>query len=305
MDNRFAVIDLGSNTFHILIVDINEDGTYTQVHKERSFVGLAEKGIETICDSAVKRGKDALAFFSTLLTKYNVNNYKAIGTSALRTASNSQLFVDTIFKELNLKIDVIGGDREAELIYHGVSTIADTKSGTHVIMDVGGGSVEFILIENDELVWSKSSDIGVGVLYNLEQLEDPLSVENIKTINEFLDRKLLDLRNILTNRKVNTMIGASGSFEVIQSINGDEIKSSTESEINLSRYYTISKTIRESSQEDRKNMDGLPDSRIKLVGVAFLLIDKAIEIINPSKLIVSPYALKEGVLKEWILEKTK
>lgn len=75
MDNRFAVIDLGSNTFHILIVDINEDGTYQQVHKEGSFVGLAERGIEKIGEQAISRGMETLEVFSKLLIKYNVNNY--------------------------------------------------------------------------------------------------------------------------------------------------------------------------------------------------------------------------------------
>lgn len=222
----------------------------------------------------------------------------------MRTASNGKFFTEKAAAQLNLKIEVIDGGREAELIYKGVTAISDTKSGTHVIMDIGGGSVEFILIEKNELAWSKSYDIGVGVLYNLvEKMEDPIGRGNIEELNSFLNDQLSDLRELVLNKQIDSMIGASGSFEIIQSINGDEVKLYEQSEIELSKFVEISKIIKPSSRSQREKINGLPASRSKLIVVAFLLLDKAIEIINPSKLIVSPFALKQGVLSEWPFDK--
>jgi len=306
MDNNkrnIGIIDLGSNTFHLLIISVDHDQSWTQEYKERSHVGLAEKGIEIISDEAINRGLIALAHFKHKLKEFGVTDYRAIGTSAIRSASNGSDFVSLVSNEIGLEIEVIDGLEEAALIHRGVASIADTNTGSHVIMDVGGGSVEFILVEEGELKWSQSYNIGVGVLYNLTELSDPISDDNVSRIETYINERLSELIAICRNQKIDSIIGASGSFEVVQSVNGDPMYSDRISAIDLERYHEVSKKIRISTLEERQQMEGLPASRIKLIVVAMILIDRAIEIIKPNRLHVSPYALKEGLISTLLTDK--
>jgi len=297
MGKRIGVIDLGSNTFHLLIVE-KENGQYSTIHKERSFVGLAEEGIGKISENSFRKGIDALVHFKELLTKHNTTDYRVIGTAALRSASNSQDFIQKIKHDLDMSIEIIEGEREAELIFKGVNQIAETKNDNHVIMDVGGGSVEFILIEKGEMTWMKSYNIGVGVLHNSFHKSDPISKEALKELDQKLDDELLELKAIVKEKKIKSLIGASGSFEVVQSMNDLPILNNAITEVSLDKYDKVSETILSSTTREREQMDGLPASRVKLIVVAMVLIDKAIEIIKPEILSISPYALKEGLLSE-------
>ncbi|MFT4533019.1 MAG: exopolyphosphatase/guanosine-5'-triphosphate,3'-diphosphate pyrophosphatase [Saprospiraceae bacterium] len=298
MGSKLGVIDLGSNTFHILIVNRNRDGSFEILFKERAFVGLAEDGIKKLSDQAMERGLAALVNFSASLKQYDISQYSVIGTSALRSASNSSVFCQLVKERLGLEIEIIDGKREAELIFKGVSKLMVSYDEPQIIMDVGGGSVEFILVENDELIWSASYDVGVGVLHNHIILSDPCTKEDIDEINKFINQELSSLEAIISNKPIGAIIGASGSFEVIQSMNGAEVSSNSMTEVRLGDFHSISQKIISSTFADRMKMDGLPKSRVKLTVVAMILISRAIEIIKPKRLLVSPFALKEGVLIE-------
>ncbi len=295
--NRVGVIDLGSNTFHLLIVDVEND-RFNTVFKERAFIGLAENGIDELSADAMDRGAEALARFKNKLDEYQVPKYKVIGTSALRSANNSVQFTDRIKDSLAIDIEIIDGDREAELIYKGVNLLNESTSECQVIMDVGGGSVEFIIFQSEDIIWSESFDVGLGVLKNEVPLSDPVLDLEIEKIKTFLDEKLESLKEALKDRSIDALIGASGSFEVIQSMNGLEVSSLVMSEVSLEDYHKTADAIIQSTTAEREEMEGLPSSRILLIVVAMILIDKAIDIIQPKRLKISPFALKEGILSE-------
>jgi len=207
IESRVGVIDLGSNTFHLLIVDTK--GKYFKtVFKERAFIGLAEDGIEELSVKAMDRGAEALSRFKENLHQYKVDQYRVIGTSALRSASNSSDFVRRIKDSLSIDIEIIDGNKEADFIYKGVSLLVENTSDRQIIMDVGGGSVEFIIFECEELTWSESFDIGLGVLKNEVPLSNPISDLEIEQINKFIDSKLEPLVEVLKEKQVEALIGA-------------------------------------------------------------------------------------------------
>ena len=167
-------------------------------------------------------------------------------------------------------------------------------------MDIGGGSVEFIVVKNSLSIWSESYDIGVGVLHNNYHETDPISKVEISRLIAFLYATLEELRSKVKELKIHALIGASGSFEVVESMNGKTISGSKLSEVSLDDYWNVSSRIIEASIEERSQMEGLPTSRIKLIVVSMILIDVVIEMTNPNKIMISPYALKEGLLSELI-----
>lgn len=298
MASKIAIIDLGSNTFHLMIVLIDPSGSYSVIHKERSFVGLAENGIELLSDASMERGISALEHFVSIMNVHQVLDHKIIGTSALRSAKNSGMFLARVREDLGLEIEVIDGAREAKLIHKGVAQVVDMSKGSHIIMDVGGGSVEFILVENGKMEWCQSLDLGVGVLYNLYPISDPISTTQESRLETYIVQALTDLRDQIGRRTITSLVGASGSFEVVQSINGDPVQDDQASHISMSTYHQVAEKLIRSTIAQRQEMEGLPESRVKLIVVAMVLINAAVDLIHPDQIQVSPYALKEGVISE-------
>ncbi|HMU04396.1 MAG TPA: hypothetical protein PJ990_12270, partial [Saprospiraceae bacterium] len=164
---KIAVIDLGSNTFHLLIVKLGDDHTFETTYRERVFTGLSDGGIDIISNEKLAFGLETLRHFKNRLDEYQVIELKVIGTAVLRKASNRQLFIDEANKILNAHINIIDGQKEAEYIYKGIMLLPVLRVGTHLIMDIGGGSTEFILVSDGKKLWSESYTLGVGVLHNL------------------------------------------------------------------------------------------------------------------------------------------
>lgn len=146
---RRAVIDLGTNTFHLLIADLHADGRIEEVYRERRFVKLASEGIATIGEAPFARGLEALNHYRKILDEYNCANLKAIGTAALRTASNGPEFVRTARETVSIDIQLIPGDEEAQLITKGVLAALPPLNERILIMDIGGGSTEFIIADRE------------------------------------------------------------------------------------------------------------------------------------------------------------
>ena len=292
-----AVIDLGSNTFHLLISKL-EEGNPNTIYRERVFVGLSEGGINKIKEERIAIGLNTCQRFKEIIEGYSVDQIKVVGTAVLRTAENRMDFINPCNLIFGVPVEVINGKREAELIYKGVQLLK-IKEQPYLIMDIGGGSVEYILVNQDKMVWLASFQIGVGILHALFHNTEPINEESIGELKAFVKTKLAPLQDAIHNYDINAIVGASGSFEVIKSINGypDEIN-----EFEVQDILNLSKRLKSMNLEERLLVEGLPEKRAKLIVVAMLLIELTIELANPNILLFSPFALKEGILNELVNE---
>ena len=119
---KYGVIDLGTNTFHLLIVK-EENGNLKELVRERVFVKLAEEGIQNIGPAPYQRAVSCMERFHQILVENEVKSVQAIGTAALRRAQNSSKFIAEIKAKTGIEVSVISGDREAELIHKGVGLV--------------------------------------------------------------------------------------------------------------------------------------------------------------------------------------
>ena len=291
-----AVIDLGSNTFHLLIAEINGKEIKT-IFKKRIFVGLGDGGIDVLQEASIERGLTSIKEFKSILDNNIVFDQLIVtGTAALRTASNADKFITKAEELLGTQILIIDGIKEAELIFKGASLLTDMSKGFHIIMDIGGGSTEFIIVKENKMIWSKSYKLGVNVMHALFQNSDPIDVKDENDLRQHLQEELSELRLQVTGKIFDSMVGASGSFEVLETMTGHEISTSQNRFIALKEIDHISQKIIKSSYHERLQMKGLPESRVKLIVVAMILIEEVIKIVKPLNLQVTPYALKEGIL---------
>jgi len=297
---RAAVIDLGTNTFHILIAEQLVDGTFQDVYRERKYVKLAEDGIGKIGPNPYQRGLDALIHFQKIIQEKKVNQIKAFGTAALRTASNGKAFIQDAKEKANIEIELIPGSEEARLIHIGVTQAIQLGDEKGLIMDIGGGSVEFIIADKNEVFWAESFPIGVAVLYKIYHHDEPISTIELQILEAFFDDTLQPLFSILKNHETPNLIGASGTFDVLENILPLEQKNPLSAIIDVQHFAPLYQKVIQMNLEERLSQQDIPDTRSDMIVVAMVLIDYIIRRANIKKIMVSSYAMKEGILSEMV-----
>ena len=294
-----GVIDLGSNTFHLLIAKIISPNTFEELYKEAHFVKLASEGIEKIGETPFQNGIEIMNLFAQKCKDFKVSQIKAIGTAALRSADNAQLFVQQVFNKTGIKVQIITGDEEAKLIAEGVGLAIPFIEERVLIMDVGGGSVEFILSENGHILWAKSFPVGIAILYRYFHKTDPISEGEIGNLREFLSSSLVDLADALKKYPVNHLVGASGTFDVLEDFLSEvSIKNKSASTVEVKYVMPLIYEIVHKSINERKQYKEIPDTRVEMIVAALILIEYVLVRGHFNKLTFSSYAMKEGILKQ-------
>lgn len=299
---KYAVIDLGTNTFHILIAEKIGEGRFSEIYRERQYIKLAEQGIQTIGNAPYLRGVNALLHFKKILDQFGVSHLRVSGTAALRTASNGAAFINEIKSKTGISIQLISGDEEAFLIYKGVVQAVPLGNTPSLIMDIGGGSVEFIIADRQNLYWKKSFPVGVAVLFKNFHRSDPISKAEIEQIYTFLEKELKELISVLPNYNPHYLIGASGTFDVLESNLGQKSALGNYTQIHQPAFQSLYHSVLESTFAQRLDMPNIPDNRADMIVVAFMLIQFILQRSTVHEILISNYAMKEGMLYEMMYE---
>lgn len=292
---KVAAIDLGSNTFHLLIVEGEGNKISREIYRERVFVGLGDGGIEHLGEEAIERGLNACLSFRKALNHHGVDRLRVTGTAALRNASNAHEFTSRATALLGVKIDIIDGQEEARFIFEGVKQLSDLEERT-LIVDIGGGSTEFIIAHHGKKVWAESYLLGVGVMHAAYHKEEPIAREHETALRQHIQTVLQPLKSELTKERVSCFIGASGSFEVLESITGRPSFKNKLNTVEIADAHRIAALIISKNLEERTLLPGMPIERVKLIVVAMILIEEILKLTGEVTLQVTPYALKEGLL---------
>ncbi|MFT4760745.1 MAG: exopolyphosphatase/guanosine-5'-triphosphate,3'-diphosphate pyrophosphatase [Paraglaciecola sp.] len=297
-NTRFAAIDLGTNTFHLLVVEKGEHQFFKEIYRERRFVKLAEEGIETIGEKPFQRGIQTLIDFKKKSDELGVPSVKLFGTAALRTASNGANFVEKIFEETGQRIQLISGQEEARLIHEGVGLAVPFEAEKSMIIDIGGGSVEFIIADKKQVYWAQSFPVGVAILFKQFHRNDPITEGEISAINTFLEKELQPLLDELAKHEIHTLLGASGAFEIAEIMLPQYRRDDLHSIIPIEKFLPLYHEMLASSTPERLALKGMPAQRVDLIIVAYLLINFVLQRTDIQQMAISKYAVKEGVLKE-------
>lgn len=298
-----AILDLGTNIFHLWIVEISEKEIKT-IYSEEVPVKIGARGIteNKIAVDAEKRIMDAFHYFSTLWEKYDIlpENVKAIATSAFRNAKNGKEIQEKVFQKFNIQIQIIDGQQEAEFIYEGVRKALDIGNQKALIMDIGGGSVEFIIGNQEKVFWKQSFEIGAQRLLDRFFQSDPIAETDILRQQEYLQKQLLELEEAVQIHQPKQFIGASGTFYFL-------VKMDYERKGKNIQEFLPEKTAFELSYEDfivsyEEIINSTRDKRMQFIGrvdmavVACVLLKFILDSFDFENIRVSTYSLKEGVL---------
>lgn len=257
-----------------------------------------KKGILT--PDAQQRALAAMKRFKKVIDEYAVDHVRAIATSAMRNARNAPEVIQQIKDETAIDISVISGEEEAELIYRGVSGGMKLQKGNHLIMDIGGGSVEFIICDSERSLWKQSFEIGAQRLLDSFHCHDPIFPTEVVKLKSYLVKKLQPLFKAATLHQPSKLIGSSGTFETLLEIyrlknNAATQLNATAHSLPLDQFKAIYYNMLLKSREECLKIPGLVEMRVDMIIVACTLIHLILEIFNISHIEVSVYSLKTGL----------
>jgi len=303
---RVAAIDLGTNSFHAVIVDIYSDGSFSTIDKLKEMVMLAEKGIgDRLTDLAMNRGIDALQKIKTLCDHNEVEKVLAYATSAIREAENGGDFIQRAIDEVDIKINAISGKMEAELIGYAVRHGMSIGKKPVMMVDIGGGSVEFILGNRDTFYFLVSKKIGVARMTAGFVNSDPVSEGEILALREYYRNQLTDVAQAFALHRTHTIIGSSGTLQNIALMITGQSGSSPNLTLNEliftnKQFFSLYEKVIQMNREERLKLKGLDEKRVDIIVPGLVLMDYLIRTFGIRKVRISEQALREGIVLRYI-----
>ncbi|MDQ7074063.1 MAG: Ppx/GppA phosphatase family protein [Gammaproteobacteria bacterium] len=299
MPNHFAAIDLGSNSFHMIVA--REDDGYLHLQDRISENVRLGNGLDTegnITPEAEAIALECLARFSQRLREMPYQQVRAVGTNTLRRAKNSNAFLRKAHHALGHRIDIISGREEARLIYLGVAKSQTPAKGQQLVIDIGGGSTELIVGQGITPVQRESLSMGCVVM---SQQHFPDGVIDTTNLRKAITHALLIIRPVARQfRELETelTLGASGTIKAIAAI--CQAMGWCDNGISSSAMEKLHRALLNAGHPDKLKLKGLNDKRRPVLAGGFAVLYALFKALHLQHIEISSGALREGVLYELI-----
>ncbi len=298
-----AVIDLGTNTFNLVVGEANGHARRI-VHHSSIAVGLGKDGMLAgeIGPAAFERGLTAFADLYERARSHGAHTIQAIGTSALRNAKNSLQFQDKIRENHQLDLKIISGREEARLIWAGVKHSGALENLPQLLIDIGGGSVEFIICTDRQLIWEQSIEIGMARINELFPLSDPIEAANIANVDTWLREKIHPVFAAIDKYDIRQLVGSSGSFDTLSEMDAHHknqlyVWSHSHSwALDRDDFNRLYNQLMLADRSERQAFPGMAPIRVDMIVFAIILIRLLADRLKTENIVCSRYSLREGVL---------
>lgn len=313
MNQIIAAIDIGTNSIHMAVVEIDPTlPSFTVIAKEKDTVRLGDRDMVTgaLTSAAIARSLAALRRCRDLAMSLKADRIIAVATSATREAPNGEDFLRQIEAELGIVVNLISGREEARRIYLGVLSGMDFNEQPHIIIDIGGGSTELILADVHEARFLSSTKVGAVRLSKEFVTTDPISDSELKVLRAYirgmLERPVDEIWHNLQLNEVPRAIGTSGTIETIAEIHAqDELGSVPDPlngyEIAFKDIEKIVKRLTKMSYQERLEVSGLAEKRAEIIVPGAVILLEAMSMLKLDSITICERALREGIIVDWML----
>lgn len=286
-----AAIDLGSNALRAVIARKNKN-VLEIIKNFRAPLRLGEDVFSSGMISSEKLNKTEEAFITLFhfFTEFNVTNIRAMATSAMRDARNGKDLSRRIEKYTGIQIETISGEKEAHLIFHAVKSQLNLEKKTALLMDIGGGSTELILVKNEQVIAIESFNVGTVRLLNLNQQE----LE--ETINHQMSKMFLFLKEHCHPKNIDLLIGTGGNLRRIGKIRKKILRKESSEMALFHEINHMEEAILSMSYVDRIRRLELDQNRADVILPAIMLTHHLMEKLKMEKIHLPRVGLKEGIL---------
>lgn len=285
---NYAAIDIGSNAVRLLIKSIDREAVQEKKFKKVMMLrvplrlGFDVFSIGELSEKKVDKLRRLMKAFRQLMKIYDVDDYRACATSAMRDARNGRTIIKKIEKDTGIRIEIIDGQEEARMIYNNHIECMEDRLGNYMYVDVGGGSTEINLLTNGELVWSVSYNIGtVRMLSNAvkegtwQQMEEELMkvTEGVAAIN---------------------IIGSGGNINKLFRL--ADKKDKKLQRLPVSSLQTVYDVLKPLTPEERVEAFSLKQDRADVIVPAAEIFLKIAEVVHAEYIYVPVIGLSDGII---------
>lgn len=297
---KIGTIDIGTNSMRLLIADYIDGKIQNRrkwVNTTRIGQGVDKEGY--ICEEAIKRNIEGLKEFAKTCKENNCNHIYCMGTSALRDSKNGDYFVSLAKKEANIDVEIISGEEESNLGFSGVVEVLE-KDEDILILDIGGGSTEFILGDKNKIAFAKSENVGAVRMTEKFLLKDPIDEVEFEHMSKFIESQIESTINYLKDKNINKLLGIGGTITSLSAINQElEIYSMEKihnSKITLEEVKIVLQNLKKMTLSDKKSLKGLQAKRADIITSGVKILEIIMEKLELDTIIVSEYDNLEGLM---------
>jgi exopolyphosphatase / guanosine-5'-triphosphate,3'-diphosphate pyrophosphatase len=310
-----AAIDIGTNSIHMVVVRIDPRlPAMTIVDRQKETVRLGEWDSQTgnLTAAAIDRAIAALKRCRAVAETFQVTDIVAVATSATREAPNGGEFLERVYNEVGLRVDLISGQEEARRIYLGVISGIEFNNHPHVTIDIGGGSTELILGDGGDPQVLSSTKIGAIRLTEKLGKSDILNDVDLAYLYAFsrgnLERAIEEIQANLAPGMVPKLIGTSGTIETIAAAIQRERQSNASSrihgvEITRQQLVDFIQKMRNLSLVERSQVPGMNDRRAEIIVPGGVILHTVMNLLDIDRLVVCERSLREGSIVDWMLDR--
>jgi exopolyphosphatase/guanosine-5'-triphosphate,3'-diphosphate pyrophosphatase len=305
---RIAAIDIGTNSFHLVIIELQPDGKFKLLDKQREVMRLgisSGDNLNKISASETKKAIEILKAYKKLAEHYGAT-IRAVATSAVREAHNKDKFISAVKDKVGIDIEVVDGRTEAKMIFYGMSQAVDIKNKKVLCIDIGGGSSEFIYAENNNPIITESIKIGAVRLSKKFFPDFILNDEAIMTCHSYVNAQLSYVHSLLENKTFEQVVGASGTIVaaailIQEKFRKPKTKSLNELNFTAKELDSIYKEILSLKYpSERKKILGMEEKRADIIPAGLIILKTIFDLFSIEKITISEYALREGIVIDTI-----
>lgn len=305
-----AAIDIGTNSFHLVVVEILDEAKFRIIDraKENVRLGSGGKDMKFIAPDAMDRAIITLRRFAEIAHSYKAP-VRAVATSAVREALNRSEFVSEVRKATNVRIEVVSGFEEARLIYLGVLQALPVFNHGILLMDIGGGSVEYLVGKKGETLFANSLKLGCIRLTQHFFAGTSVSDGEIRACRDYVRGFLSPVSREVVDHKYDFAIGSSGTIQnvayMIRAIRG-EIMSPQVNNFSFSREElseVVRTILKARTVKQRLKIQGLDPKRADIIVAGAIVLEESFRALKIDRMTVSEYALREGIVYDRLLNR--
>jgi exopolyphosphatase/guanosine-5'-triphosphate,3'-diphosphate pyrophosphatase len=304
---RIAAIDIGTNSIHMIVVQVRPDRSFEVIDREKEMVRLGSGGLggRALTESSMMTALQVLSKFRRLAESHEVDEIIAAATSAVREADNGREFLTAVRQRTSIRVRVISGTEEARLIHRAAVYGVDVAGGTAVVVDIGGGSVELTRGTAKQVQVARSAKIGVIRLTEQFVRSDPLTARDERRLTKFIESEIKETVEEIVGLGFDRVIGTSGTIlslgQLVASEEGavaaDDLRSRR---IGVKQIRKLRRDLVGMTLADRLGLPGLDPRRADLAVAGSVLLDTILKRLRAKELTLCDLALREGLALDYI-----
>jgi exopolyphosphatase/guanosine-5'-triphosphate,3'-diphosphate pyrophosphatase len=303
---RIAAIDMGSNSFHMVIVETRAGGFHL-IEREKEMVRLGERTLSRgrLSAEAMRRGLDTLREYKHLADAQRVDKLLAAATSAVREAQNGEEFLDQVGRQIGFWPNVLSGQEEARLIYLAALHSVHLEGRRALVVDIGGGSVELALGAGERIEWAASEKLGVLRMTERFVGGDPIPPRDERRLAAHVKERVASHAERARAAGFDIVVGTSGTILALGSLAhaaqaGSPPESLHHLTVSASALRELRKRLVTSTFKERRRLPTMDERRADIIVAGAVVLDTILESLQAREIVLCEWALREGLLIDYL-----